>query len=345
MTKKNKNAIKKITDLFIPHFLSIFLLILTIYISKNNKSMINSRAAYPIPTTVKIAFMGDLNIGRTINYVAQKNNDFNLFDTNMTSFLKSKDLNVANLESTIIGKDLKTGYNPCPIESERKLMIFCGDPEFVPYFKLNKFVFTLANNHINDFNINKLNGKELTMNTLNTNGVPFYYSHDNKTEFIQKNINNIRIGFLGIDLINHFGGFNAGTKQKIVELIKKYDNKVDWLVLSIHWGKEYDTKQSKDQIDFAHTFIDAGADIIHGHHPHVLQPYEIYKNKVIIYSLGNFVFDQNFSIETNTSAIYSLILSKDKLLSIKKNIINITDDGKPHLNYLNQKDNNPIRGR
>lgn len=322
--------------------LSIIVLLLSIIV-KNTNLNYKSNAARIIPVYAKIGFMGDLNIGRTINYVAQKNSDYNLFDYSMSAYLKINDLNVANLESTILGKNPKTGINPCPVESERRLMIFCGDPKFVPYFKTNKFIFTLANNHIDDFNINRLDAKKLTMDTLNSYGVPFYSVHESNSEFVMREINDIKFGFIGVDLINHYGGFNTQSKKKILELIKKYDSKVDWLILSIHWGSEYDTKQSKDQIEFAHAFIDTGVDVIHGHHPHVLQPIEYYKSKLIFYSLGNFVFDQNFSKETNTSAIYRLTFSKDKILTANRSSIEITDDGKPHLQYNERFRNGVIR--
>ena len=61
--------------------------------------------------------------------------------------------------------------------------------------------------------------------------------------------------------------------------------------------------------------VDNGADIVHGHHPHVLQPSETYQNKLIFYSLGNFIFDQNWSVETSTSKIVLLTLDKNHLIN------------------------------
>ena len=69
----------------------------------------------------------------------------------------------------------------------------------------------------------------------------------------------------------------------------------------------------------AHQLIDAGADIVHGHHPHILQSTEIYKNKPIFYSLGNFIFDQNWSSETSSSELVILKVDKENILeTIKK---------------------------
>jgi poly-gamma-glutamate synthesis protein (capsule biosynthesis protein) len=72
----------------------------------------------------------------------------------------------------------------------------------------------------------------------------------------------------------------------------------DYLIVNIHWGAEYSHEQNKTQIETAHLLIDAGADLIIGHHPHVVQGIEIYKGKPIFYSLGNFIFDQTFSLDT-----------------------------------------------
>ncbi len=70
------------------------------------------------------------------------------------------------------------------------------------------------------------------------------------------------------------------------------------MTVFVHWGAEYTHVPSDRQRSLAHAFIDAGADLVIGAHPHVVQPVEIYNGKVIFYSLGNFVFDQNFSFAT-----------------------------------------------
>ena len=87
--------------------------------------------------------------------------------------------------------------------------------------------------------------------------------------------------------------------EKAVELIKETRKKVDYLIVSIHWGVEYSHKANqKMQVEPAHEFVDAGADLVIGHHPHVVQNFEIYKGKFVFYSLGNFVFDQYWSKDT-----------------------------------------------
>ena len=82
------------------------------------------------------------------------------------------------------------------------------------------------------------------------------------------------------------------------------------IVVSLHWGIEYRKSPTSSQINIAHQLIDAGASLILGHHPHVVQKIEEYKGGVIVYSLGNFVFDQH-KPETKKSIIFKAKLSKN----------------------------------
>ena len=73
------------------------------------------------------------------------------------------------------------------------------------------------------------------------------------------------------------------------------------IIINIHWGKEYQGKNNQAQQNLAHQIIDTGADLIIGHHSHVVQNIELYNDKLIFYSLGNFIFDQYFSKEVQQS--------------------------------------------
>ncbi|NTU99490.1 CapA family protein, partial [Candidatus Falkowbacteria bacterium] len=80
--------------------------------------------------------------------------------------------------------------------------------------------------------------------------------------------------------------------------VSEAKKQADFVVVNIHWGVEYKHDFSKKQQTVGHALIDAGADAIIGHHPHVTQGIEVYNNKPIFYSLGNFIFDQYFSKDT-----------------------------------------------
>lgn len=102
-------------------------------------------------------------------------------------------------------------------------------------------------------------------------------------------------------------GKTAWEKQDaILNRIQKYDKKNQTVIVSLHWGDEYETKPKTWQEDFSKKLIDSGATIVYGHHSHVLSdpPYELYKDGIIFYSLGNFVFDQWWSQETSQSSFF-----------------------------------------
>ena len=95
-----------------------------------------------------------------------------------------------------------------------------------------------------------------------------------------------------------YSEFGTDNFDKVIDEVKKIKQEVDFVFAYTHWGAEYKTMFSRGQQKMAHELIDAGADLVLGSHPHVVQPIEVYKNKVIFYSLGNFLFDQTFSRET-----------------------------------------------
>ena len=84
----------------------------------------------------------------------------------------------------------------------------------------------------------------------------------------------------------------------------------DLVVVNMHWGQEYSTSATSRQTELAKAVIDAGADVIIGHHPHVLQSFDVYNDGIIFYSLGNFVFDQGWT-RTKDSAMVQYHLAED----------------------------------
>lgn len=115
--------------------------------------------------------------------------------------------------------------------------------------------------------------------------------------------NGMNLFFWGVTLIPDKDNTNLyfkSTLENLLEDIQLPPNKGlnDKWIISIHWGNEYHSMPSKEQIALAKELINLGFDFIHGHHPHVIQPVSFYGNGVITYSHGNFIFDQNFSYET-----------------------------------------------
>lgn len=157
-------------------------------------------------------------------------------------------------------------------------------------------VLSLANNHIMQ------HGHAAVLETveiLRREGITFTGVEDQKSDICNLGLREVagrKIGFLGynfrppqyhlappIDV--------AGSDERILADIEKFRNSVDWLVLSLHWGEEFVTRPSAQQVRQARSYIDAGAHLILGHHPHILQGIERYGRGLIAYSLGDFVFD------------------------------------------------------
>ena len=112
--------------------------------------------------------------------------------------------------------------------------------------------------------------------------------------------NGKKIGFLGASRVFPTGGWAAGSSHpgmfsaydtaSVVQEIQKVKKECDYLVVYVHWGIERNTQPEAYQREMGHQYIDAGADLVVGSHPHVLQGIELYHGKWILYSLGNFVF-------------------------------------------------------
>lgn len=148
----------------------------------------------------------------------------------------------------------------------------------------------LANNHT--FNFGR-EGLEMTRKYIREAGM-FYYGDPNNTNEISiiTAKNGISVGFVG------FHEFGYTNFQKILSEIDTLRPQTDILIVSPHWGVEYQKEPTDRMKNWAHQFIDHGADAVIGAHPHIIGDIEEYKGKKIFYSLGNFAFDQYFSEET-----------------------------------------------
>jgi poly-gamma-glutamate synthesis protein (capsule biosynthesis protein) len=100
-----------------------------------------------------------------------------------------------------------------------------------------------------------------------------------------------------------------GAPQRLLDDVSSAAERADYVIASFHWGLEYEGYAAGEQIKLAHDVVDAGADLVIGHHPHVLQGVEIYKDKLIIYSLGDFVFD-HYSRATGETVVLRVELDR-----------------------------------
>jgi len=214
-------------------------------------------------------------------------------------------------EGDIVFGNLETVLSDYGKTKSYKSLILRGKPEFVEQLKKGHFnLINIANNHIQQ------HGKQCLFDTIDIlqKREIRIIGLDNLQPQVISSPKGIKLGFLGYSLrpeqYEKDAIYSLADKNKIISDINRIKEKVNYIVISLHWGDEYITFPSAEQIDLAHKIIDAGADVIIGHHPHVLQPIESYNNKIIAYSLGNFVSDMYLDA-TKNSAILKIIFDKE----------------------------------
>lgn len=126
-------------------------------------------------------------------------------------------------------------------------------------------------------------------------------------------------------------GISQLDLEKVREKIKEIQAKNDIIVISMHWGEEYKLRSNFQQQKLGRALIDAGADLIVGHHPHVIQEIEKYKHGWIAYSLGNFIFDQWFSEETMQGLILEVKIKDKNIAALNPIKVKLTKTFQPEI--------------
>lgn len=254
---------------------------------------------------IKILVVGDMMLDRNVRRIIDKKG-FNYFFSGVKNLIGNADITVANLEGPF------TTYQSVTIDPKNKDLVFTFDPALVAMLADFGFdVLGLANNHTLNFGTI---GLEMTRKYIGASSMYYYGDPNNKSEIgtiiIKKGI---KVGFVG------FHEFSYINFDKVLEEISRLRPDVDVLIVTPHWGVEYDEKPTALQIKLAHQFIDLGVDAVIGTHSHIIGDIEEYKGKKIYYSLGNFAFDQYFSKDTMNGL--------GVIIDVKK------ENGKVELNY------------
>lgn len=274
------------------------------------------------PDFLTLSFLGDVMLDRGVRQSVIKNfaGDYSHLFKNLED-LKKSDFVFANLEGTATdeGEDLGSLYS------------FHMDPSVIPALRgAGVDVLSVANNHVGDW------GKDAfrdTLARLRENEILYTgggESADEAEEPVVAERYGMRIGYLGFSDVgpdfmqaNGGAGILSAKNPRFSEIIKNASEKVDYLIVSFHWGDEYVTTHNARQESLAYTAIDNGAKLVIGHHPHVIQDVETYKNGFIAYSLGNFIFDQGFSQNTMQGMWLEMKLHKTGEMEYKKNIVKL----------------------
>jgi len=231
---------------------------------------------------------------------------------NIKDVFQNYDIIFGNLETVLSNRGFQV----------QKRVPLQANPDKIIYLKNAGFdIVNLANNHITDYGEPGLLD---TISILKQKDIKFIGAGANIKDALKPVIferNELKIGFLGFTSVGAIAkekssGCAPLNKELIIKCISELRKKVDILIISLHWGIEYVFYPSPQQQKLARTLIDNGADLIIGHHPHVIQGIEEYQDKLIIYSLGNCNFgveqDKNYE-GADIGIAVSVELSKDKI--------------------------------
>ncbi len=273
--------------------------------------------------------VGDIMLDRGVEYEIEKegNNDFKFPFLKIADYLKKADILFGNLESVISDKGVKVG----------SIYSFRAKPEAIDGLTYAGFdIVSVANNHIFDYSREAMEDNFKRLKEVGINYVGGGFNEKEIRAGITEEIKDTKITFLGY--ANKGSEYWQATEtrsgigwldERIEDDIKKAKEKSDLVIVSFHWGEEYQRQPNEEQKYFAHLAINSGADLVIGHHPHVIQPIEKYKDGWIAYSLGNFVFDQGFSEETMEGLLLKVIIEDKKMKEISSKKIEISDFFQP----------------
>ena len=326
--------------------------------SKNSKR-IPSTANKNAAKSIVIKAVGDVIPGTNYPNNRLPNNSSQLIPKPVRAYLGEADVLFGNFESSL------TNYRYSAKDVSRgQVFAFRSPPEYAKLFSDVGFdVFNVANNHARDFG---MVGFKDTMKNLKNAGIETL-GHKNQILFLNKNNNKIAmIGFAPYEFYNSIHDLEAAKA-----LVRKARKQANIVIISMHAGAEgtgaLHTKNKTEyfygenrgnSIKFARTMIDEGADLVLGHGPHVPRAMEMYKGKLIAYSLGNFLGYRTLSTVAQTG--YSMILEvkispegsveKAKIIPVRMNRQGIPDIDQNFntvqlVRYLNKSDfpNSPVK--
>jgi poly-gamma-glutamate capsule biosynthesis protein CapA/YwtB (metallophosphatase superfamily) len=233
--------------------------------------------------------VGDIMLSRYVDHKMQRLKDFQHPFSMTQDMLRAADIVFGNLE--------------CPITPGRKIynmeMVFRADPAVAKALKeAGVTLVSLANNHTLNFGARGLTD---TFRYLKEADIKFVGAGESLAAayapvYLERK--GQKFAFLAYQFARYRApedqpGLACMELERMVQGVQEARSQADFVIVSLHAGDEYAEEPNLAQVTFAHAAIDAGADLVLGHHPHVVQKIEVYQEKFICYSLGNFVFDQN----------------------------------------------------
>lgn len=269
---------------------------------------------------IKITFGGDVSPSRYLKETSKKYGH-DVYYRDIKSIWEDSDISVINLKATAL-EDVSNGENYLMAQKSSDIYLDVGveDVQAIKDAKINLIGF--ANNHSMDYGVQ---GMEESLDIFEKIGIDIIGGGRNINEAAKpytKSINGQSVGIMAItDVIvnrtmarNNIPGTNQTQYLHMDSNIQAMVEKNDFNIVYINWGKEYTIKPDKKIQELGRYFIDLGVDLVVGTHPHVLLPVEKYKDGMIIYSLGNLVFDQKIGRTTDSTIVNLYLDEKERCL-------------------------------
>ena len=279
--------------------------------SSDSQNTDSSNATVSSPVSLTLSVVGDCTLGtdETFDYDTSLNAYYenygaDYFLQNVKDIFSADDLTIANFEGTLTDSD----------EREDKTFAFKAPASYASILTSGSVeAVNTANNHSHDYGEQSFND---TLAALDDAGI-VHFGYD---ETAVMDVKGIKVGLVGIyELYDHLE-----REQQLKDNIAKVKaDGAQLIVVIFHWGNETETVPDSNQTTLGRIAIDEGADLVCGHHPHVLQGIETYKGKNIVYSLGNFCFGGNSSPSDMDTMIYQQTFTIDADGVKKDNVTNI----------------------
>ena len=264
------------------------------------------------PVSITVSMVGDCTLGTDVNFdqstsfdaFYQMKNDPGYFFQNVKDIFTADDLTVANMEGTLTTSN----------DRQQKTFAFKGNPSYTEILTQGGVEATnLANNHSHDYGDQSY---EDTIQYLEAAGITTF-GYDRTAVM---DVKGIKVGLIGIYELKD----GLGRQQQVIDTIQEVkDQGAQVIIVSFHWGTEKSNIPDDIQKTLAHLAIDQGADLVVGHHPHVLQGIEKYQGKNIVYSLGNFCFGGNKNPSDKDTMIFQQTFTVENGELVEDDVTNI----------------------
>ena len=280
--------------------------------SKDSQEEITTPEPTAKPVSITVSMVGDCTLGTDVNFdqstsfdaFYQMKNDPGYFFQNVKDIFTADDLTVANMEGTLTTSN----------DRQQKTFAFKGNPSYTEILTQGGVEATnLANNHSHDYGDQSY---EDTIQYLEAAGITTF-GYDRTAVM---DVKGIKVGLIGIYELKD----GLGRQQQVIDTIQEVkDQGAQVIIVSFHWGTEKSNIPDDIQKTLAHLAIDQGADLVVGHHPHVLQGIEKYQGKNIVYSLGNFCFGGNKNPSDKDTMIFQQTFTVENGELVEDDVTNI----------------------